>query len=147
MAWRILLFRGKQATSCREQWRQCNGELAIPLDKYGHYGKQLRIVRQYKHLGTVVDALGVAHANSIECSKAALAAYAPIAMKVFGSELIDQAYKMSFVAFSGAQQTALQCAHFSSEVEGFARTQLHLHEGAEAHLGSDALQQLRRQSN
>ena len=107
----ILLFRGKQATSCREQWRQRNGELAIPLDKYGHDGKQLRIVRQYKHLGTVVDAFGVAHANSIERSKAALAAFAPIAMKVFGSELIDQAYKMSFL-----HSLVLSRQHFNAHI-------------------------------
>ena len=93
----ILLYRGKLATQCREKWRQADGTLAIPLDKYGHGGEVLRIVRAYKHLGTYIDALGVTHGNVIERSKLALSAYAPIALKVFGSPHIATSYKLCFL--------------------------------------------------
>ena len=90
----ILLFRGKQATACREKLRRTDGSLAVELDKYGHNGKILRIVRSYKHLGTYIDALGVTHGNVIERSKLSLGAYAPIAMKVLVSTLIGTGHKL-----------------------------------------------------
>ena len=93
----ILLFLGKQATLCREKLRRPDGTLAIALEKFGHPGEWLRIVRSYRHLGTYIDALGVTHGNVIERSKLALGAYAPIAMKVFGSSLIATAFKLCFL--------------------------------------------------
>ena len=93
----ILLYRGKFATQCREKLRRADGALAIPLDRFGHAGAFLRIVRCYKHLGTYIDALGVTHGNVIERAKLALGAYSPIAMKVFGSPLISTSYKMCFL--------------------------------------------------
>ena len=56
----ILLFRGKQATAMCEQWRTEDGQLAIPLNQYDHIGKVLWTVTYYKHLGTLMDARGVA---------------------------------------------------------------------------------------
>ena len=76
----ILLCRGKYATAVREKWRQSDGELAIPLDSFGHAVHKLRLVRRYKHLGTMIDALCVALSSFIERSKGALASYAPLAL-------------------------------------------------------------------
>ena len=89
----ILLFRGESTTVMRDQWRGSDGQLAIPLDQYGHAGQVLRLVRIYKHLGTMIDANVVAAVNMIERSRAALAAYSPLAIKVFGSDKIETPYK------------------------------------------------------
>ena len=52
----LVLFRGKMSTALRERWRQQNGDLAIPLRKFGHGENLLRIVMNYKHFGMMIDA-------------------------------------------------------------------------------------------
>ena len=94
----IAAFRGDGACGVREKrWRQEDGSLAIPLNELGFPGETLRLVREYRHLGTYVDASGVAPKNSVERAKSARAAYAPISMKVFGSDMIGPQHKWLFM--------------------------------------------------
>ena len=78
----ILKYRGKRAVQAREQWRRADGTLAIPV----RGDILLRIVQDYKHLGSFVSAIGngASPRNISHRTSSAMAAYAPLSAKVFG---------------------------------------------------------------
>jgi hypothetical protein len=56
----------------------------------------LRVVESYKHLGTRVDNSGMNVGNILSHCRNALSAFAPLALKVYGSELIAVQYRLLF---------------------------------------------------
>ena len=62
-------------------------------------------MRTYKHLGTYLSADGMVFHNAVHLSQSALAAFAPLAFKVFGSKLIADPYK--FVLMRSLVQSVL----------------------------------------
>ena len=79
----LLRYRGKGATPAREQWRAPDGKLRIPLPSAR--GQFLHIVEAYKHLGTFCSACAETYRNTQHRVQSAMAAYAPISQKVFGT--------------------------------------------------------------
>ena len=92
----IIKFRGDGAVAARESYRMPDGKMGIPLTKYG-YSSTLRFVDEYKHLGSIIDAHGMSFMNVASHVRNAMAAYAPLAYKLFGSRLIQQRYRLLFL--------------------------------------------------
>jgi len=90
----LLKYRGNGATRAREARRRGSGELAIWVPGVR---KWLQVVATYCHLGTMLCATGEAYANTLRRTQMAMSAYLPIAYKVFGSELIPERHKLSFL--------------------------------------------------
>ncbi|CAK0897979.1 unnamed protein product [Prorocentrum cordatum] len=91
----VVKFRGHGAVAAREVFRPPDGQLGRPLAKFGHQ-VVFRFVREYKHLGSYIDHEGMAATNISAHARNALAAYAPLACKFFGSSLVDQTYRLLF---------------------------------------------------
>ena len=111
----LLMYRGKHAVRCREQWRQPNGKLAIPVP--GHPCEAISIVGAYKYLGSYLAATGETFRNTQHCVQKASMAYAPLAVKVFGSSLISITHKPAFLRHFHAHsvQTAFQYPDFGAQ--------------------------------
>jgi hypothetical protein len=90
----VVALRGKHAVEVRESWRQEDGSLGIVIPCAG---RTLRITDVYKHLGTYISASGETRKNVAHRVQSAMAAYSPIACKVFGSELLLDVYKLAFM--------------------------------------------------
>ena len=90
----VVALRGKHAVEVRERWMQKDGSLGIFIPRAN---KTLRITDSYKHLGTYISSHGETRRNITHRVQSAMAAYSPIAVKVFGSELLHQNSKMAFL--------------------------------------------------
>ena len=83
----ILQYRGQHAAASLRARRPSLGEppvIAVPSST-----DLLHIVSEYKHLGGEITASGSLVPLASGRRKRALAAYAPLAMKIFGSEFLD----------------------------------------------------------
>ena len=78
----ILLYKWHGSVIAREKGGQPDGTRSIPVSP----GRRLRIVQHYKHLGTVVNGIGVSYMHSAGRAAFALSAYAPLAFELFGSK-------------------------------------------------------------
>jgi hypothetical protein len=89
----FLVLRGKHADKARAQLVKTADGFSIPLPpECGDVS--LRIVGEYKHLGSVIDNVGTALQDvPIRCS-AAMVTYSPLAKKVFGAIRIQRAVRM-----------------------------------------------------
>ena len=90
----LLRYRGKHATSCLNARR--HGDcIRIPVcpedDQY------LSVVTEYKHLGGVIASDALILPEVRQRTSSAMAAYGPIAMKVFGPTAIQEHLKLHFV--------------------------------------------------
>ena len=90
----LLKYRGTGATFAREARRREDGELAIWVPEVD---KWLLVMDVYCHLGSMLSAAGEAFANVRRRTQMAMTAYTPIAFKVFGSSLIPDRHKLSFL--------------------------------------------------
>ncbi|CAK0843813.1 unnamed protein product [Prorocentrum cordatum] len=90
----LIALRGKRSVDVREKWRQADGSLAIPVPTSG---PSLHVCEEYKHLGTWVSVYGMSSRSAAHRAQSAMAAYAPISRKVFGSPLMNDKYKVSFL--------------------------------------------------
>eukprot|EP00973_Karenia_brevis_P083741 11619647-Karenia_brevis.AAC.1 len=90
----VVALRGHRAVEVRESWRQADGSLGIWAPKAG---RMLHITDGYKHLGTLISAYGCTRRNILIRTQSALAAYSPLALKIFGSEVLDDVYKIAFM--------------------------------------------------
>jgi hypothetical protein len=93
----LLKYRGKHAVQHREQWRTADGSLRIPVPN--HENMFLSVVQHYKHLGTytAVTTNGDTFKNTQHRVSSALAAYAPIACKVFGAASMTLLHRLAFM--------------------------------------------------
>eukprot|EP00973_Karenia_brevis_P001721 234277-Karenia_brevis.AAC.1 len=91
-----LLYRGAGAGKAMANWQHHDGWY-IPFADAGGSAAKLFIVSSYKHLGTVVaiDGSDVLDAKRKACST--MTAYAPIAVKIFGSSWIHMYLKLAFL--------------------------------------------------
>ena len=91
----LLKYRGNSAVQCREQRRQQDGKLAIPVP--GYDGQAISIVGVYRYLGTFLDAAGETFRNTQHCVQKACTAYSPLAVKLYGSNLIPIPHRLAFM--------------------------------------------------
>ena len=56
------------------------------------------MVWDYKHLGTFVDSRGAAFTNATHRAQTAIQAYTPLAFKLFGSDRLEDRYKLAFTS-------------------------------------------------
>ena len=124
-------YRGTGATRAREARRRYDGELAIWVPEVKRW---LLVVPAYCHLGTMLSAVGEAFANTRRRVQTAMAAYTPIAFKVFGSCLISERRKLSYL-IPRAAAFAFQLAHFLPPSSTPALLECGLHARASAHSG------------
>jgi hypothetical protein len=90
----FFILRGKGATQVRESYRQPDGKLAIPIP---NSSDMLRIVTQYKHLGSMTEACGQSVSYATARASTALCAYCPISSRVFGAAKIGYWLKLVFL--------------------------------------------------
>ena len=90
----IVSYRGKKSVQLLEDKRQSDGSFAI---KVPGTDKLLHMVDQYVHLGGIVCKNKNTMPDAKAKTKSALNAYAPLAMKVFGSTSLDVETKLAFM--------------------------------------------------
>ena len=89
----LLVYRGEHATTCLNA-RRAGGNIQIPVPG----GEQhLHVVTDYKHLGGVIASNASIIPEMRQRTTSAMAAYGPIAMKVFGCTAIQEHLKLHFV--------------------------------------------------
>ena len=82
----IVVYRGKNARLMSSQLEQEDGSRSLCVRSLG---KKLNIVDSYKHVGSVVQSAGLLIKDAKHRASSALSAYAPLAMRVFGSNSIS----------------------------------------------------------
>lgn len=96
----MLRYRGKGATKRKRQWRQDDGSLAIRVENESDENSPpmlINLVDRYKHLGGIIMIDG---SVAVECkgrNRSAMAAYSPIASKVFGAKDIGKDLKLDLM--------------------------------------------------
>ena len=93
----LLKYRGRHAVACWEARRQPCGKILIPLPvQAGH--DFLIVVDRYKHLGGIVATSGSEVHEARARASSALAAYAPLASRIFGAACIAHGLKVLFAS-------------------------------------------------
>ena len=88
------MYRGKHATACLNARRSSN---RICIQVAPEHDQYLHVVTEYKHLGGIIAANASILPEMRQRTSSAMAAYGPIAMKVFGSSAIQDELKLHFV--------------------------------------------------
>ena len=84
----FLVFRGKNAAKYTKKYTvQQKCRILLPPGANAEY---LRVVQQYKHLGSIISADGTCTFDIARRTASAMTAYAPIAVSVFGSMSISR---------------------------------------------------------
>ena len=78
----IELFRGKLAKHHKSSLMRDDGSKAIPLTLEDGHHVELRVVSQYKHLGSVVDDTGSLVPDARSRASPAMKSYVPLASKI-----------------------------------------------------------------
>ncbi|CAK0891691.1 unnamed protein product [Prorocentrum cordatum] len=93
----LLKCRGPGAAAHLHRRRQSDGQLAIRVPRRDDVW--LSVVQEYKHLGYFVCVMGNGDtfANTRHRVSSALAAYAPLACKTFGSDLLSVQHRLAFL--------------------------------------------------
>ena len=81
----------------------------------------------YKHLGSHIDHLGMNVANVLAHVRNALSAYAPLSMKLYGSEVIDVKYRLLFFTSLVLSRLLFNLHIFRFEPQGHQKIKLRLH--------------------
>ena len=89
----LLAYRGKGCVGRREARRCADGKLRLQVPERA---VAIEVVESYKHLGTYVSLRAASMANAGHRATSAMAAYSPIAQKVFGSALVPLVHKLIF---------------------------------------------------
>ena len=92
----LLRYRGKGATRRMRAWLRGDGSLAVPVPEAGG-DRAIRIVQSYKHLGGIIRDDGSPLPECRARSQSGMAAYSPIAQKVFGASQISQSLRCQFL--------------------------------------------------
>ena len=90
----LLVYRGKNAVACREQWRQKDGSLSIAIPDSN---LRVNVVGKYKHLGTMTCSDGDTYQNALIRTQSAMVAFSPLAIKLFGSERVTLRFRLCFM--------------------------------------------------
>ena len=90
----LLRYRGYGATAAREARRGSDGRLRLAVPN--RPGVSIDVVASYAHLGTFASIDGDTFRNSTHRCASALAAYAPLAFKIFSSALVPLLHKFAF---------------------------------------------------
>ena len=116
-----MVFRGKNAAN--ERRKLVNDEhckISLPADAGAN---SLRIVRQYVHLGSAIECDGSPTVDVPRRVASATGAYAPIAMKIFGSKRLSAELRLR-VAHSLVLSRLLYNVHCWSKLSVVAYKQL-----------------------
>jgi hypothetical protein len=120
----ILVLRGKRSDSVRRKFVSAGGIALIPgLRSLGADTDGLRVVKEYKHLGSTITADGVENPEVLRRTRAANAAYAPIAITVFGNPGLPT-WKRSELARSLVFSLLLFNVHVWSSISAWAYAKL-----------------------
>ncbi|CAE8716218.1 unnamed protein product [Polarella glacialis] len=89
----MLTYRGKQAGEHREVRHRNDGKLWIKLP-VGTDRSHLSVVTHFKHMGGYVSAGGSTFEDAVHRVKRAMAAYGPLADKVFAATSVNESTKV-----------------------------------------------------
>ena len=92
----LMKLRGRNAVKTLDSLRH-EGKISIPLPK-PYESDRLRIVEHYKHLGSHLSVDGSLMFDAQHRCSSALAAYVPLAHRIFGSGCIGAWLKMHFMS-------------------------------------------------
>ena len=89
----MLLLRGKNSAKVFEGLRGTSGKIELPI-----IGSDITLVvnNVYKYLGSIVSMSGDIIADARYKASQAMAAYSPLAIKVFASQAMSAALKIAF---------------------------------------------------
>jgi hypothetical protein len=89
----FVTFRGKGACDAKRQlFDDQKGKIRLPPDAGAEH---LNVVDMYKHLGSVVASDGSAAPDVPKRVQSSMAAYAPLALKIFGASVIARQVRLS----------------------------------------------------
>eukprot|EP00973_Karenia_brevis_P022603 3110766-Karenia_brevis.AAC.1 len=117
----MVVFRGNGSIAMKRDLVH-DGNLSLPLPASAGGGR-LTVVPGYKHLGSKVCADASVGEDAVLRSGSALAAFAPLAVRVFGSPKLDRHLKLQFAESLVFSRLFYSVATWAN-VSKFAVTQL-----------------------